>query len=301
MKNFFTFKKTIIFISVIVVLAFFFWLFLSYNYHPCYYFYSPDGLNFTQKGKAFNSFGANSAIVLKDGKIALYGIDFNPVVRFDGITDSITKHKITDFGLITSSDGKKFQGKKITVKGLDEDIQTNGDATIVLLPDGNYRLYFAHYGNGPVVSLYSQNGYDFTYEGKLEPEVHFVDPTIIYEKRAQKYYIYTRGDKDQEIKMYESNDGRHFQSRPSIDPPFYLKLTIIDHGEYYQAYGLPAAMVKGEKSPGQDFRYPLLATSTDALNWQKANTQPNGPWKSDKIEVSASAGVKLTNGGYIFY
>lgn len=131
--------------------------------------------------------------------------------------------------------------------------------------------------------------------------MHFVDPTIIYEKRAQKYYIYTRGKNDQEIKMYESSDGRHFQSRPPIDPPFYLKFTIIDQGEYYQAYGLPATMVKREKSPGQDFHYPLLATSTDALNWQKASEQPTGQWKGDKIEVNASAGVKLTNSGYIFY
>lgn len=301
MKIFLTLKGIIVSISTITVLVFLLWLFLSYSYHPCYYFYSPDGLNFTQRGKAFNAFGANSAIVLKDGNIALYGIDFNPLIRFVGFTDSQTKYKVTDFGLIVSSDGKKFQRKKITVRNLTENIQTNGDATIVQLPDGNYRLYFSHYGNGPVVSFYSENGYDFIYVGKLEPEVYFVDPTIFYEKKAQKYYIYTRGENDREIKMYESNNGSHFQPRPSIDPPFYLKFTIIDQGDYYQAYGLPAAMVKDEKNLGQDFRYPLLATSIDALTWQKASEQPTGQWKGDKIEVNASAGVKLTNGGYIFY
>lgn len=294
-------KVAIILILAIALPILIIWLILSWFYHPTYFYYSPDGTNFTQKGKAFNSFGANSAIVLKDGKIALYGIDFNPVVRFGGITDPTTKHKITDFGLIASSNGKKFTSQKITVTNLDEDIQTNGDATIVLLPDSNYRLYFAHYGNGPVVSFYSKNGYDFTYEGKLEPEIHFVDPTIIYEKRAQKYYLYTRGENDQEIKMYESSDGRHFQSRSSIDPPFYLKFTIIDEGGYYRAYGLNSDMVKGTNNSGQDFRYPILATSTDALNWQKADTQPTGPWTSNKIQVGAGAGVKLSTSEYFFY
>lgn len=301
-------KQLIILILAIALPILITWLVLLWFYHPTYFYYSPDGINFSQKGKAFSFFGANSAIVLKDGQIALYGIDFNPVVRFSGITDPTTKHKITDFGLITSKDGKKFTSQKITVTNLDEDIQTNGDATIVLLPDGpstdsgqaNYRLYFAHYGNGSVVSFYSQNGYDFTYEGKLEPEIHFVDPTIIYEKRAQKYYIYTRGENDQEIKMYESSDGRIFNSRQSIDPPFYLKFTIIDEGEYYSAYGLNSELVKGEKL-NQDFRYPVLATSTDALNWQKSDTQPTGPWNGSKIQVGTGAGVKLSTGEYFFY
>lgn len=101
--------------------------------------------------------------------------------------------------------------------------------------------------------------------------------------------------------MYESIDGRNFNPRQSIDPPFYLKFTIIDVGEYYRAYGLNSAMVKGTNNSGQDFRYPVLATSTDALNWKKADIQPTGPWTGNKIQVGAGTGVKLSTGGYLFY
>ena len=100
--------------------------------------------------------------------------------------------------------------------------------------------------------------------------------------------------------MYESTDGRNFNPRQSIDPPFYLKFTIIDEGEYYRAYGLSSEMVRGEKL-NQDFRYPVLATSIDALNWQKADKQLTGPWTGNKIQVGAGAGIKLATGEYFFY
>ncbi len=266
-------------------------------FEPTIAYYTPDGINFTKRKTVARLFGLQDGLRLKDGKIMLTGIDF---ARRGGLVDKETGFRLTDVGFLVSQDGWKFEVPKMSIKGLKENILAFGDPIIINLPDGNYRMYFTDRNDHAfLASAYSENGYDYVYERKITGTVSLtaVDFNVLYEKRAKKYYIYTRGEKNQLIRILESEDGRNFTKSFTMKFPFYLQFSIIDEGDYYRAYGSHPVSAPF----GKDIRYPVLATSKDGLNWEETEKQPVGPWKENKFQASPVAVIKMPDGGYIFY
>ena len=124
-----------------------------------------------------------------------------------------------------------------------------------------------------------------------------VDFTVLYEKRAKKYLIYTRSEDPEILQVLESSDGRHFTKRFAIKTPFGLQFSIVDGGEYYVAYG--QSLFESDVID-VDYRYSVKAVSKDGLNWQLAEDQPVGPWKGNRIYCSPTAVIKMDD-GYYFY
>ncbi len=151
-----------------------------------------------------------------------------------------------------------------------------------------------------LVSAYSKNGYDYVFEGPVtnEPGVNIdaVDFTPFYEKKSQQYFIYTRGADDHHIDVLISQDGRHFEQRKTVQPPFTMQISIIDEGDFYVAYGGHLFT----QEPNANLRYPVKAISTDGLNWTLAEKQPSGPWQGNRTYCRTYAVIKK-NDGYYFY
>jgi len=261
--------------------------------------YTPDGINFSKKKLVASLFGLTDGIRLKDGKILLTGLDFKDR---EGMVDKQSGYKITGFGFLISTDGWKFKPIKLAINGLESDIASYGDPVVVNLPDGNYRMYFTDSGNkAHLMSAYSKDGYNYQFEGKVTGEagvlLDAVDFTVLYEKKAQKYFIYTRSEDPEILQVLKSSDGRYFTKRFTIEAPFGLQFSIIDEGDHYVAYGLP--LFKSDVVD-VDYRYPVKAVSEDGLDWQLAKDQPVGPWKRDRIYCSPTAVIKMDD-GYYFY
>lgn len=261
--------------------------------------YTPDGTNFSKKKLVASLFGLTDGIRLKDGKILLTGIDFRDRT---GMADKQSGYKITSLGFLISTDGWKFKSIKLAISGLKNDIIAYGDPIIVKLPDGNYRMYFTDSDNeAHLMSAYSKDGYNYQFEGKVTGKagvpLDAVDFTVLYEKKAQKYLIYTRSEDPEILQVLESSDGRYFTKRFTIRTPFSLQFSIVDEGEYYVAYGRP--LFKSDVIDA-DYRYPVKAISKDGLNWQLAKEQPVGPWKGNRTYCSPTAVIKMDD-GYYFY
>lgn len=270
--------------------------------------YSPDGINLEKRKNVANFWGGSSGILLKDGTILLGGIDFS---HREGIEDKETGYRIRDMGFLASKDGWEFYRPEITIRGLEHDITAWGDPTIVKLPNDSYRMYFtertaAGPAISPLMSAYSEDGYNYHFEGKVtgEPTVSLnaIDFTVLYEKRAQKYYIYTRSENFDEAQVLESKDGRYFTRRFKIKIPFAFQFSIIDEGDYYVAYG---GHLPSDNKPCTDLEclslsYPVKAVSKDGLHWERTKEQPTGPWAGDRIFCNSYAVIKLNN-GYYFY
>ncbi len=265
--------------------------------------YSPDGTSFEYKKKVFSFFNVSCGIRLKDGIIALYGEDF---AQSPGrvIKDSSTGHKISDLGMIISEDGEHFKKGEIFIKELTKNIQ-GADSAIVQLPDGNYRLYFVENTDKEMFSATSDNGYDFTFEGKVD-DIHMADPEIMYEQKSKKFYLFGRVDGTVgKLKVFESKDGKHFSAPQEIISPFNVQFSIIDMDGKYLAYGTPFYQTGIGGIPNTtnfDFRYPIVATSDNGLNWIWSGKAITGPWKGDTTLIGSSAVIKeVDTEGLFFY
>lgn len=262
--------------------------------------YSSDGITFTKKERIRSFFNIATGTVWRDGTIALYGEDFSRIIP---ITDYESGHRIWDLGLLVSRDGTRFERSPLSFKNLDKDIR-GCDATIVTLPSGGYRLYFGENSDKELFSAISENGFDFTFEGKID-DLHLADSEVIYEKQAKKYYLFGRSNAPGELLVWESTDGRHFSSRDSITAPFNVHFTILDLGESYLAYGAPyfrtgVGGIPNDKS--FDFRYPIKARSSDGLRWEWSGEILKGPWRGNRSLVGASFVTKdPKSGGYLFF
>ncbi len=261
--------------------------------------YSPDGTTFTKKKNVANSFGKQSGLLMPDGAILLTGLDFSN--RQGLLIDKKTGKPISDTGFLKSYDGWKFERAQLTIQEMPTDFWCWGDPVITSLPNGHFRMYLTDRNKEAVlVSAYSENGYDYVFEGEVTHEqgvpIDAVDFTVLYEKRADKYLIYTRSETDKSVDVIESKDGRHFTRRYTIPIPFTLQFSIIDEGDHYTAWGGPWF----EKKPNSDYRYPVKATSTDGINWQLTNEQPTGLWQGNETYCGTYAVIKKED-GYYFY
>ncbi len=266
--------------------------------------YSPDGVNITNKKVVGNNWGGSSGIVMNDGSIVLGGLDFSDR---GGIKDEQTGYSIKDVGFLKSKDGWNFSKFKPKITNLDKTITTCGDPTLIKVPEGGYRMYFTdgekgcHGRAAPLLSAYSKDGYIYSFEGEITGNqgvnLEAVDFTILFEKNAHKYYIYTRADNLDEAVVLESTDGKYFTKRFKISIPFSFQFSIIDEGIHYTAYG---GHIPSDNKPNSNLRYPVRATSKNGLNWERTQDQPNGTWTGDKTYCSTFAVFKLSD-GYYFY
>lgn len=266
--------------------------------------YSPDGLNLTERKTIGVNWGGSSGIMMGDGSIILGGLDFSDR---SGIKDEQTGYSIKDVGFLKSDDGWKFSRFKPTITNLNKTIIACGDPTIVKLPTGGYRMYFTdgeigcHGRAAPLQSAYSQDGSAYSFEGELtgDPGINreAVDFTVLYEKKSGKYYIYTRADSLDEADVLETTDGRHITKRFRIKIPFGFQFSIIDEGNSYAAYG---QHIPSDNKPNSNLRYPVRATSSDGINWERTPDQPNGSWTEDRRYCGTDAVLKLSK-GYYFY
>ena len=150
---------------------------INLGFRNTYLAFSPDGVSFTSRKKVLTAFNVSCGIRLKDGTIALYGEDFvrNPDKI---IVNPTTGFKITDLAVAVSEDGEQFERGELSIKNLTRNIQ-GADSAVVQLPDGRYRLYFVDNNNKEMFSALSNDGYDFTFEGKVD-DIHMADPEIMY-------------------------------------------------------------------------------------------------------------------------
>ncbi|TSC53116.1 MAG: hypothetical protein CEO40_36, partial [Parcubacteria group bacterium LiPW_72] len=71
--------------------------------------YSRDGQYFYQKKQIYNRLiSGETGVKLKDGNIALYGLD-GIKMPSRWVVDQTTHFKLKDLGLVTSKDGEEFQ------------------------------------------------------------------------------------------------------------------------------------------------------------------------------------------------
>lgn len=264
--------------------------------------YAPDGIHFTEREPIFALFGLTSGIKLKDKTLAFYGVDF---AMINGIADEKTGYRIYETNLLISKDGRDFERKRLRVSNLDRNINSKGNAVIVELPAGGYRIYAGDYLHRDTVSFYSENGYDLAYEGPVQgiPD-WIVDPTAFYEKNSGRYYIYVRSGKEGYLAVFESGDGRNFTRSFEIPSPFNIKFAIVDDGDRYRVYGRPfygSYMNRQctDENPCPDLRYPVLAFSEDGLNWTKGE-QIAGPWSGSDVLVGSSFAIKEEEGYRVY-
>lgn len=251
--------------------------------------YSRDGQYFSQKKQIYNCFiSGETGVKLKDGNIALYGLDRIKIPSRWAV-DQTTNFKLKDLGLVTSKDGEKFQRHKITITNLDRDIRV-ADSEILALPDSTYRLYFIQYKTCELYSAVSENGYDFKFEGLVKQNpgneiIYIADPKFFWEKKAQKYYLYSRYEEEPGyLIIRESDDGRVFSPPYKVESPFNVPFCILDKGNSYLAYGQPFYKPGVGGIPNDknfDFRYPILAESEDAIHWRWSEKQVSGPWQGN--------------------
>ena len=275
---------------------------INLGFRNTYLAFSPDGVSFTSRKKVLTAFNVSCGIRLKDGTIALYGEDFvrNPDKI---IVNPTTGFKITDLAVAVSEDGEQFERGELSIKNLTRNIQ-GADSAVVQLPDGRYRLYFVDNNNKEMFSALSNDGYDFTFEGKVD-DIHMADPEIMYEQKAKNYYLFGRTDtQDGNLIVFTSKDGRHFSSQKEIVSPFNVQFSIISNGENYTAYGTPfyKTGVGGiPQSTSFDFRYPIMASSRNGLDWQWSEKVMTGPWKTKTTVVGSSAVIESGNGQSLFF
>ena len=275
---------------------------INVGFRNTYVAFSPNGTTFTSKEKVLSMFNVSCGIRLGDGMIALYGEDFGEKPG-SFIIDKSTGFTITDLGIVVSEDGEHFERGKITIENLTRNIQ-GADSAIVQLPDKRYRLYFVENGNKEMFSAVSDNGYDFTFEGKVD-DIHMADPEIMYDQKSKNYYLFARTNAENGYLMvFSSKDGRHFGSSKEIPSPFNVQFSIVSDGENYLAYGTPfyKTGVGGiPQSTSFDFRYPIMAESTNGLDWKWIGKVMTGPWKEGATLVGSSAVIKSGNGQSLFF
>jgi|GEM_PF-5784815 len=293
----------IVLLIIIAGIAFHF-TFSKRIYRPIEVCYAPDGVNITEKKIVGGYWGGSSGVMMDDDSVVLGGLDFSDR---KGIKDEQTGNSLKDVSFLKSSDGWNFSKFRPNINNLSETISACGDPTIIKLPEGGYRMYFTDgekgcHSDAPLMSAYSKDGYSYSFEGKLtgNPGINLkaVDFTVLYEKNARKYYIYTRAENFDEVDILETTDGRHISKRYKIKIPFSLQFSILDQGDHYVAYGGHVPSDKNELD--SDLRYPVKATSRDGLNWERTQDQPNGPWTGNKTYCNTYAVLKLSD-GYYFY
>ena len=239
-------------------------------YHQVFSATSSDGLNWTPDNRVLMDHASvPAALVTPDGKIRLYYVDASRVGP--GQPENVNCAESSD-------GGATFQVLNCTIENRAGDKAV--DPSVVLLPDGRYRLYYyavtgqidesAH----SIYSAISNDGIHFTQEKAVFTYNGLVDPDVFW--AGQEWLMYVFSLKDKTTVVARSKDGLSFE----YAGPSRLKnwgttapTRLTDGRLRLYAFDQPA------------MRQIASFISTDGLDW----TQEPG------VRVTAPAGRQITD------
>ncbi|GEM_PF-677677 len=195
------------------------------------------------------------AIVDKEGNIRIYYVDW-----YNG-------HRIS---AALSHDGTNWIYKVVTVTGQvvqPGELDAPADPDIVLLPDGNYRLYYMY--KGAIYSAISSHGIDFTKEeGTRFQEMgrFWTDPDVCKMGDVWRMFVWREGETISTV----SNDGLSFKREYAL-LGVGIQCTIPIGGGYRMYY---------PKNEGI-----FTAFSKDGVGWVEEGLRLEGAWDPAVIRM----------------
>ncbi len=234
---------------------------------------SEDGLNWRKLYRIISDQASvPDVIVDREGYVRVYYVDvFNK-----GITLAMSRDLVN--------------WTYIKVEGIETSWQ---DPSIVILPDGRYRMYASLSEAGverKIVSAISEDGIHFRFEGVVfESDVTVVDPDVIYADGVWVMYLNVRREKDLKIGMLMSEDGLNFKMVREYD--FHGAVPcLIRYGDGYRLY-----LHKGDHTAIVSFY------SRDLETWDEGVEvlRRGGEGDLDAYGVEAPAVARLENGTYV--
>lgn len=162
---------------------------------------SLDGKNWSyDNNRLIEHASVPATILTRDGKIRMYYVDASSVPETTNCAES-------------KDGGKSFTVLGCKIEGLPS--QKALDPSIVILPDGRYRLYFYSAEGRPntqtphtIASAISEDGIRFIYEGEVFQYQGLVDPDVFWSGREWVMLVFSLG---QGTIMSTSKDGRNFR------------------------------------------------------------------------------------------
>ncbi|MFH1149033.1 MAG: exo-alpha-sialidase [Actinomycetota bacterium] len=162
---------------------------------------SPDGLTWTPDGSTLLEHASvPCAVVTPAGNLRIYYVDASVVPETANCAES-------------NDGGKTFQALGLTIEGLPTEKAV--DPSIVLLPDGRYRLYYfgvtgspAMAGDHSIYSAISDDGIHFTQEKDVFRYAGLVDPDVFWTGTDWMMYVFSIG---QGTITARSADGLSFE------------------------------------------------------------------------------------------
>lgn len=202
--------------------------------------FSDDGVHFTRANRILiNQADVPNALVTPGGEIRVYFVLFCPAEQFNRL------------GVAVSRDAENWQYYLVDVRGL-ENIQPQPvDPTVVLTPNGQYRLYFtsAPPGRGSKPRSYSaisDDGFTFEMEAGERFAVegqHVLDPNVLQIGDTWHYFA---GGVPQSNYHATSPDGLTFARQADITLNNFLFANGAALPNGYRYYGF--VQTSGEKT-----------------------------------------------------
>ena len=193
--------------------------------------YSDDGLHFTRANRILiNQADVPNALVTPDGEIRVYFVLFCPAELFNRL------------GVAVSQDAEIWDYYLVNVRGLDTIQPQPVDPTVVLTPDGRYRLYFTSAPPGREskprsYSAVSDDGFTFEVEPGERFAVegqHVLDPNLLLIGNTWYYFA---GGVPQSNYHATSADGLTFTRQADIALNNFLFANGIALPNGYRYYG----------------------------------------------------------------
>jgi hypothetical protein len=190
---------------------------------------------------------------------------------------------------------KDSQGKWKRGEGIKLDGQFDGnsvDPDILRLDDGRYRLFYykgyfispppPNYTTHEIYSAISNDGINFTVEGKVFESDNITDPSVIRLNDGSYLMVCVRGSLDLFAK---SNDGKNFQATGvTIQNGGIPELAKLDDGSIRLFYNGPGGIISSR-------------STNNGLTW----TKENGTRLSSANPIADPSIVKRTDGKWYLY
>ncbi|MBU1672694.1 MAG: exo-alpha-sialidase, partial [Actinobacteria bacterium] len=227
---------------------------------------SPDGLTWTPDGRTLLEHASvPCAVVTPSGALRAYYVDAGQVPETANCAES-------------TDGGATFRVLGLTIEGLPTEKAV--DPSIVILPDGRYRLYYfgvsgspAQAGEHSIYSAVSEDGVHFVQEKEVFRYPGLVDPDVFWTGSDWMMYVFSIG---KETIVARSADGLSFEYTGPLS---------------LQRWGTTAPVSLGDgRFRLYAFDQPASTTvasflSTDCINWTR----------EEGTRLSAPQGFQVTD------
>lgn len=245
--------------------------------HGIYSASSDDGMDWTFDDRLLiDHASVPAAIVTPEGKLRVYYVDASHIDASEQQPENVNCAESSD-------GGKTFEVLGCWIEGRSGDKAV--DPSVVLLPDGRYRLYYYAVSGminttapHSICSAVSADGVHFTQEKEVFSYPGLVDPDVFWNGREWLMFVFSIADG--KLVLAKSTDGLSFAYSEPLSLEGYIIVTPVrlDDGRF-RAYGFDQATQQQIAS----------FVSEDGMSWTREPgvrlTAPEGKGITDPFVV----------------